>query len=68
MRRQTRHIPGTSIPTPNSAIDRAYLSKALTAAAQTGVLENVRINLDAIKDEAFRASVETRLRAFDVHA
>ncbi|MGA2271201.1 MAG: cyclodeaminase/cyclohydrolase family protein [Bryobacteraceae bacterium] len=44
------------------------VAKALAAAAKTGALENVRINLDGIKDQAFRASVETRLRALNVHA
>jgi len=42
------------------------VSKALCAAAKTGVLENVRINLDSIADVAFRESVEARLRAAGV--
>jgi formiminotetrahydrofolate cyclodeaminase len=42
------------------------VAKALTAAARTGTLENVRINLDAIKDPDFRASVEARLRALNL--
>jgi glutamate formiminotransferase len=42
------------------------VAKALTAAARTGTLENVRINLDAIKDQVFRASVEARLRALNL--
>ena len=37
------------------------VAKALTVAAMAGVLENVRINLDSIHDEAFRAAVEARL-------
>jgi glutamate formiminotransferase len=37
------------------------VAKALTVAAKAGVLENVRINLDSIQDEAFRAGVEARL-------
>src|ERR1700689_4524348 len=37
------------------------VAKALTVAAKAGVLENVRINLDSIKDETFRASVQSRL-------
>jgi formiminotetrahydrofolate cyclodeaminase len=37
------------------------VAKALTIAAKAGVLENVRINLDSIKDEAFRAAVQSRL-------
>jgi glutamate formiminotransferase/formiminotetrahydrofolate cyclodeaminase len=39
------------------------VAKALTAAAKAGVLENVRINLDSIKDQAFQASVQSRLAA-----
>ena len=42
------------------------VAKALAAAARTGTLENVRINLDAIKDQDFRASVEARLRALNL--
>jgi formiminotetrahydrofolate cyclodeaminase len=42
------------------------VAKVLTAAAKTGTLENVRINLDAIKGEDFRASVEARLRALNL--
>jgi glutamate formiminotransferase len=42
------------------------VAKALAAAARTGTLENVRINLDAIKDGDFRASVEARLRALNL--
>jgi glutamate formiminotransferase len=38
------------------------VAKALTAAARAGALENVRINLDSIQDQAFRASIEGRLR------
>jgi glutamate formiminotransferase len=39
------------------------VAKALAAAAKTGALENVRINLDSIQDEKFRASVQSRLDA-----
>ncbi|MGA8579794.1 MAG: cyclodeaminase/cyclohydrolase family protein, partial [Bryobacteraceae bacterium] len=39
------------------------VAKALTAAAKTGALENVRINLGSIQDAAFKASLEARLRA-----
>jgi glutamate formiminotransferase / formiminotetrahydrofolate cyclodeaminase len=39
------------------------VAKALTVAAKAGVLENVRINLASIKDEAFQASVQSRLAA-----
>jgi glutamate formiminotransferase / formiminotetrahydrofolate cyclodeaminase len=42
------------------------VAKALTTAARTGALENVRINLDSIKDEAFKASVQSRLSALNV--
>jgi formiminotetrahydrofolate cyclodeaminase len=42
------------------------VAKALAEAARTGALENVRINLDAIKDQDFRASVEARLRALNL--
>jgi glutamate formiminotransferase / formiminotetrahydrofolate cyclodeaminase len=37
------------------------VAKALVAAAKTGALENVRINLDSIQDKAFKASVNARL-------
>lgn len=37
------------------------VAKALTAAARTGTLENVRINLDSIEDAAFKGAVEARL-------
>ncbi len=39
------------------------VAKALVTAAKAGLLENVKINLDSIQDEAFRHSVETRLAA-----
>ena len=42
------------------------VAKALTVAAKAGVLENVRINLDSIKDEAFQASVQSRLAALSM--
>jgi formiminotetrahydrofolate cyclodeaminase len=42
------------------------VAKALAAAAKTGALENVRINLDAIKGEVFRASVAARLHALNL--
>jgi formiminotetrahydrofolate cyclodeaminase len=42
------------------------VAKALTAAAKIGSLENVRINLDAIKGEDFRASVAARLCALNL--
>jgi len=38
-------------------------ARALAAAALTGALANVRINLSSIKDDAFRQAVEERLRA-----
>jgi len=40
------------------------VAKALTEAARTGALENVRINLDSIQDAAFRATVEGRLARY----
>src|SRR5215471_11010960 len=39
------------------------VAKALAAAARAGVLENVNINLESIKDEAFKAAVRARLQA-----
>ena len=39
------------------------VAKALTAAARAGALENVRINLDSITGEAFKAAVRARLAA-----
>jgi glutamate formiminotransferase len=42
------------------------VAKALIAAARTGALENVRINLDSIQEDAFRASVAARLAAAGV--
>jgi formiminotetrahydrofolate cyclodeaminase len=39
------------------------VAKALLSAAESGVMENVRINLDSIQDAAFKAKVEERLRA-----
>jgi glutamate formiminotransferase len=42
------------------------VAKALAAAARTGVLENVKINLDSIQDEAFKKGVEVRLSAAGV--
>ena len=39
------------------------VAKALITAAKAGVLENVKINLDSIQDEAFRKTVEMRLAA-----
>jgi glutamate formiminotransferase/formiminotetrahydrofolate cyclodeaminase len=38
------------------------VARALTAAAQTGMLENVRINLESIQDATFKTAVEERLR------
>jgi len=37
------------------------VAKALIAAAKTGVMENVRINLDSIQDAGFKATVEARI-------
>jgi glutamate formiminotransferase len=41
------------------------VAKALATAARAGASENVRINLESIHDENFRASVESRLRALN---
>ena len=41
------------------------VAKALIAAARTGVMENVRINLDSITDVGFRAAVDSRVKAAD---
>jgi glutamate formiminotransferase / formiminotetrahydrofolate cyclodeaminase len=38
------------------------VAKALTIAAKAGVLENVRINIESIKDEAFTLAVNARLK------
>jgi glutamate formiminotransferase len=58
-----KRLAGLQIPA-KFASDLA-VAKALAAAARTGTLENVRINLDAIKDQDFRASVEARQRALN---
>jgi formiminotetrahydrofolate cyclodeaminase len=42
------------------------VARALAGAARTGALENVRINLDSIHDEAFRIMVQSRLKAAGV--
>ena len=39
------------------------VAKALATAAQVGALENVKINLDSIQDEAFKAAVNLRIAA-----
>jgi glutamate formiminotransferase len=39
------------------------VAKALAVAARAGVLENVKINLDSIQDQAFKSSVNARLQA-----
>ena len=41
------------------------VAKALVIAAKKGVMENVRINLDSIHDQDFRASVDARIQAAD---
>ncbi len=38
------------------------VAKLLAVAAQTGALENVRVNLESIQDAAFKTAVEERLR------
>jgi glutamate formiminotransferase/formiminotetrahydrofolate cyclodeaminase len=37
------------------------VAKALAVAAREGALENVRINIDSIKDDAFKSAVQARL-------
>jgi formiminotetrahydrofolate cyclodeaminase len=39
------------------------VAKALIVAAEAGVMENVKINLESIQDQAFKAKVEERIRA-----
>jgi len=39
------------------------VAKSLAAAAQAGAWENVRINLDSIQDEGFKAAVQQRVAA-----
>ena len=39
------------------------VAKALNAAAKSGAMENVRINLDSIQDQDFKTAVQTRLSA-----
>ena len=39
------------------------VAKALAVAARIGVLENVKINLDAIQDQVFQSAVRARLQA-----
>jgi glutamate formiminotransferase/formiminotetrahydrofolate cyclodeaminase len=42
------------------------VANALVVAAKSGVLENVKINLDSIQDEGFKSSVQSRLRALNL--
>jgi len=42
------------------------VAKALAGAAGIGVLENVKINLESIQDDAFKSAVQARLRAAGV--
>jgi glutamate formiminotransferase len=42
------------------------VAKGLIRAARDGALENVKINLDSIKDESFRAAISDRLSAAGV--
>jgi hypothetical protein len=39
------------------------LAKALVMAAEAGVMENLRLNLESIQDEGFKGKVEERIRA-----
>ena len=52
-----------ALPIPAKFGSDLAVAKALIAAAKTGVLANFRTNLDSIRDEAFGASVQSRLRA-----
>ena len=51
---------------PDRFASDLVVAKALAAAAKTGALENVRMSLDAIEDQAFRALVGARLRALNL--
>ncbi len=51
-----------SLQIPAKFASDLAVARAMVAAARTGALENVRINLDSIQDEQFRAAVEARLR------
>lgn len=42
------------------------VAKALATAAKTGALENVCINLESIKDQAFRSDVQSRLQTLKI--
>ena len=44
-------------------LDRFEVGIGLAAAAAAGALSNVRINLEAIKDEKFRADLTARIEA-----
>ena len=52
-----------SIEIPAKFASDLAVAKALVTAAKTGVLENVRINLDSIQDEGFKGAVAARLAA-----
>jgi glutamate formiminotransferase len=43
------------------------VAKALIIAAKAGALENVRINMDSLQDEAFKSLVRQRLAAAEAH-
>ena len=45
---------------PRMASD-LLVARALVGAAREGALENVKINLESIQDEAFRTAIRTRL-------
>jgi glutamate formiminotransferase len=55
-----------SLQIPAKFASDLAVAKALAAAAKTGALENVRINLSAVQDQDFRASVEARLRVLNL--
>jgi glutamate formiminotransferase len=56
-------LAALSTQSPAKVASDLETARALAAAARTGALANVRINLDFIKDEAFRKEVESRLAA-----
>jgi glutamate formiminotransferase len=56
-----QRLDALQIP-PGFASDLA-VAKALAIAARAGALENVRINLESIQDEAFKSAVSARLQA-----
>ena len=58
-----QRLDALQIP-PRFASDLA-VAKALATAARAGALENVRINLDSIQDEAYKSAVAVRLQTLE---